>query len=553
MTDISPLKMTGRCIMGDEELKAHMESALQRGLPELSKFEPETKTPVLIVGSGPSVKCELGTIRRMKASGAVLVAVKDAHDWLISQNIVPDYALALDPQEHRWNCFTQKHPDVQYLIASQCHAAMFEHLKGHQVTLWHLLFKQGQDFPNGRLLIPGGSTSGLRALTVMYTLGYRDFHLFGFDSCMAGDVLRVDGSGIKSGDRIIEIRIEQKPDAEVFYCNPSMALQAQAFQDTYAMLPGAIFTAHGSGLIPAIIRQREKDKKTLDAESKVEDNGRVSFIHKLGRESASYRYRAEIPSIMLEAAINDLDASTLVFCKPEAQELMQMAIAKKRGQWVVVDFCDDHFEWGFYQEALWMADAITCPTEVMRDKIREMGRDATIIPDPWEYALYEPHVRGTNLLWYGHHVNRMGLKRILPDLEGYPLRVVSNFEGARPWSYEVMLEEFAIADIVVIPATETYKSANRTVEAIRQGCFVVAEPHPAIMDIPGIWIGNIKEGIEWTGVHCTEANQRLSEAQSYVTAKYSPTTVASLWKHAIQRPTTSEVETPDGMVGLAAI
>jgi hypothetical protein len=47
---------------------------------------------------------------------------------------------------------------------------------------------------------------------------------------------------------------------------------------------------------------------------------------------------------------------------------------------------------------------------------------------------------------------------------------------------------------VVIPATAPYKSANRAIEAIRQGCFVVAEPHPALEGFP-IYIGNIKHAI----------------------------------------------------------
>jgi hypothetical protein len=131
--------------------------------------------------------------------------------------------------------------------------------------------------------------------------------------------------------------------------------------------------------------------------------------------------------------------------------------------------------------------------------------------------------------------------------------VVGNFGGAIPWSISTMYDQFAGADIVILPGTEPYKSANRAVEAIRQGCFVVAEPHPAWNDIPGIWIGNIKEGVEWTGAHCTEANQRTLEAQSYVMEKFSPQTVASLWKTIIQQPTTSVAAINVGPAGLILI
>jgi hypothetical protein len=47
---------------------------------------------------------------------------------------------------------------------------------------------------------------------------------------------------------------------------------------------------------------------------------------------------------------------------------MDMARAKARGAWVVVDFCDDHFDWLHYQEALRLADAVTCSTNEMAKK-----------------------------------------------------------------------------------------------------------------------------------------------------------------------------------------
>jgi hypothetical protein len=64
---------------------------------------------------------------------------------------------------------------------------------------------------------------------------------------------------------------------------------------------------------------------------------------------------------------------------------MDMARAKARGAWVIVDFCDDHFDWVHYKEALRIADAVTCPTETMAKIIKEHGRDATVIGDPYEY------------------------------------------------------------------------------------------------------------------------------------------------------------------------
>jgi uncharacterized Rossmann fold enzyme len=539
-----PLKITGKCVAEDETLFANMDAAIARGYPQIKEAQPAKTGAILLVASAPSVKGQLELIKKMKAVGSPIVAIKGAHDWLIDNGVIPDYALAIDPQEHRI-AFYKPQPSVHYMIASQCHPAMFDNLDGYQVTLWHPYVKKGQDRPKNCMLIGGGTTSGLRAISLFYVLGYRQFELFGFDSCNDGDLLRINGEGLKEGDKLIEVKID--PQGETFYCNTAMALQAEHFQTYYDYLPDATFNAHGRGLIQAIIKKREQNMMELGGiiDVKANLNDRTSFIHWGNKNAASWRYRAKIPSGDW-ATLNDLTADTLIFAKPQASELMDMARAKARGAWVVVDFCDDHFDWLHYQEALRLADAVTCSTTEMAKRIKELGRDATVIADPYEFPEMPPHYAGTNLLWFGHHVNRDSLQRILPDLKGYPLRVVSNFEGAIPWSKETMLEEFARADIVVIPTTASYKSANRAIEAIRQGCFVVAEPHPALKDFP-IYIGNIKEGIEWTKQQ--NMNELISKAQRFVREEFSPQILIDKWKSATRRPTTLDADQRNGTVG----
>jgi len=539
-----PLKITGKCVEEDETLFANMDAAIARGYPQVTEAHPVKTGAILLVASAPSVKGQLELIKKMKAAGSPIVAIKGAHDWLIENGVTPDYALAIDPQEHRI-AFYRPQPSVHYMIASQCHPAMFDNLDGYQVTLWHPYVKKGQDRPKKSMLIGGGTTSGLRAISLFYVLGYRQFELFGFDSCNDGELLRVNGDGLKDGDKLIEVKID--PDGETFDCNMSMALQAEHFQTYYDYLPDATFNGHGRGLIQAIIKKREQNMMELGSiiDDKDELNERTSFIHWGDHNAASWRYRAKIPAGDW-ASQNDLTADTLIFAKPQANELMDMARAKARGAWVVVDFCDDHFDWLHYQEALRLADAVTCSTTEMAKRIKELGRDAIVISDPYEYPEMPPHCNGVNLLWYGHHVNRESLQRILPDLEGYPLRVVSNFDGAIPWSKETMLEEFAQADIVVIPATAPYKSANRAIEAIRQGCYVVAEPHPALEGFP-IYIGNIKEGIEWTKQQ--NMNKLISKAQKFVMEEFSPQILIDKWKIATRRPTTLDAEKRNGTVG----
>jgi uncharacterized Rossmann fold enzyme len=539
-----PLKIIGKCVAQDETLFAHMEAAIARGLPQVKQAEPIKTGSVILVASAPSVRGQVELIKKMQAAGSPIVAIKGAHDWLIAQGVIPDYALAIDPQEHRI-AFYKPHKAVHYMIASQCHPAMFDNLAGYQVTIWHPYIKKGQNRPKNSMLIGGGTTSGLRAISLFYVLGYRQFELFGFDSCNTGEMLRVNGERLKDGDELVDVQID--PEGETFHCNTAMALQAEHFQTYYDYLPDATFNGYGYGLIQAIIKKRQQNMMELGGiiDQKRELNNRTSFIHWGDKNAASWRYRAKIPAGDW-ATLNDLTADTLIFAKPQANELMDMARAKARGAWVVVDFCDDHFDWPHYQEALRLADAVTCPTTEMAKRIKELGKDATVIPDPYEYPEMPPHCNGVNLLWYGHHVNRESLQRILPEIEGYPFRVVSNFDGAIPWSHETMLREFAQADIVVIPATAPYKSANRAIEAIRQGCFVVAEPHPALENFP-IYIGNIKEGIKWTTKQ--NMNDLTSKAQKFVREEFTPRILIDKWKTATKRPITLAVDQRNGTVG----
>lgn len=156
-----------------------------------------------------------------------------------------------------------------------------------------------------------------------------------------------------------------------------------------------------------------------------------------------------------------------------------------------------------------------------------------VVPDPYEFPLKEPHCNGVKLLWFGHGANYPSLERILPELSDYPLRVVSNRPDTIQWSMDIMPSEFARADIVIIPATAEYKSPNRALEAVRQGCFVVAEPHPSLDEIPGIWIGNIKEGIEWARQNPQLARERTYQAQVY-SEHFAPERVGNAWRSLLK-------------------
>lgn len=277
----------------------------------------------------------------------------------------------------------------------------------------------------------------------------------------------------------------------------------------------------------------------------------VSFFHDRDERQASYRYRGAIPSATLGVPMNDESAAVWILSKITKSSPVWLEKAKALGKRVIADVCDPHFAKPEYQTVIERADALTCPTPLLAQFLYEdFGRVATVIDDPYEFECVLPHVRGNNLLWFGHASNYEGMAMFREALQEYPLRLVSNIEGFIPWSKETMRDEFIKADIVLLPDSVPTKSANRAVEAIRQGCFVVACPHPSLEGIPGIWVGDLLKGVEWASTHQQEANDRLIQSQAYVRERFSPERVANAWRTLAEACVSSwAVDTSPGLDG----
>ena len=265
----------------------------------------------------------------------------------------------------------------------------------------------------------------------------------------------------------------------------------------------------------------------------------LSFIHGADPNMASYRYRAMIPAALLGASLNDLTADVLIFAKPTAPDLPDLLKAKADGKIVIVDCCDVHWQSLDIRTMIEEAHAVVANTPFMAQLLKEdLGIEASIIRDTYEYDERPPHCGGTKLLWFGHPVNAQSLCRVMGLAFTYDFTAVTradsvqNFDAGRvfEWSREVLERELQRADIVLMPETAPHKSNNRTLEAVRQGCFVIAEPHPSLIGFPGIWIGNILKGILWAQEYPDQANALTAQAQAHVRTEYSPEHMVTAWK-----------------------
>jgi len=165
----------------------------------------------------------------------------------------------VDPQPHIIQCFQKKRDDVYYFIASQCNPIVFDYFKDSKSVLWHLLTgKPGeQEAINNEVALGGGSTSGMRAMTLAWAMGFRKFHLFGYDSSLPSKeskVLKIDGTEIKEPEPF-ELWI----DGRHFWSNPAMSAQATEFEKVMNSFKGMIqVRVWGDGAIPHLAACRLK-------------------------------------------------------------------------------------------------------------------------------------------------------------------------------------------------------------------------------------------------------------------------------------------------------
>jgi uncharacterized Rossmann fold enzyme len=254
------LKIQAKCVLDADGRLDQIKASLERGLEEFGPTKAHDKE-VVVVGSGPSVKKQWKKIARLMEKGAMVLAIKGAHDFLIDKGVIPHAALAVDPLDHIWKCFRKKLPQGSvrrpvYLIASQCHESTFNFLEDQRIVLWHLLATSSHEFLSGKIQIGGGSTSGSRGVVLAYMMGFRKFHLFGFDSCLEGSgqskLRKITGERFGADvdkEKVMELVCEGK----TFFADPAMAAQANEIQDVFGMLTDAKFKAYGKGLIQTIV------------------------------------------------------------------------------------------------------------------------------------------------------------------------------------------------------------------------------------------------------------------------------------------------------------
>ena len=283
----------------------------------------------------------------------------------------------------------------------------------------------------------------------------------------------------------------------------------------------------------------------------------------------SLDHNASLP----EAALDSADV--VVFGKMlEHYETLYVEL-KNRGKVIVVDICDDVFSLPHLQDVyttlLRYADYLICASDALGECAKKNSHlPIYIIPDCIESLSVPVKPLGQNinelqLLWFGHPTHlKQSVTPMILDLENIdhpqirlhfctldndfvaewvqevlpqlPPNVLMTFH---PWEVATVQTLFARCDIVVVPtlATPQYqvKTANRVVESIKSGCYVVAQPIPSYQEFADFIELNasISAGVNRVLAEPSSYSQRLAAGQGYLREHYDTEKLAEQWWRAL--------------------
>jgi hypothetical protein len=228
-----------------------------RALPWLEPRDAHDRVAV-IVGGGPSLKRSIEMLRGHGAAEHTIFALNNTAHFLRDNGVTPNIQFIIDPRPENV-AFVKGGPAASFILASQCHPSLFDELDGEPVTVLQLAIEGIYDhIPKTATVVSGTTTAGLYALNAVYTLGYREMHLYGYDSSDAedGEAHAYPQHETDPEKKRLEVWVAGKRFRSSF----AMYKQAEKFQGIAQMLAeaGATIHVHGDGLLPTIAHEMTK-------------------------------------------------------------------------------------------------------------------------------------------------------------------------------------------------------------------------------------------------------------------------------------------------------
>lgn len=261
LTVLEGVSLQGRVNVEDEVLLANVRSAIRRPFPQV-KPQGVNGDRVVLVGGGPSLADTESELVDLVRAGAKLVTVNGSYQWCLDRNLVPKTQIVMDARPSNARFLYPYIESCNYLLASQCAPEVWDAADGRK-SVWMFHAAAGMDGPLRELLdahylgqwfgVGGGTTVATRAVSVLRTLGYLRFDLFGVDSCFLRGEHHAYAQAENEHDRAFafEVYPTGQPDrARTFQCAPWHVKQFECFLQMIRVNGDQfLLNVHGDGLL----------------------------------------------------------------------------------------------------------------------------------------------------------------------------------------------------------------------------------------------------------------------------------------------------------------
>lgn len=349
--ELRPLTFLPGCNTPGDITSAQVRINVERHIQWLD-LEPLKERPLVIVAGGPSLESSWLGIPLL---GGDILALNNAYGFLLERGITPDYFMLMDARPENIDFLKTKSETTRHFLAAQVHPSIFDALSTSWVNLFltthpdsltateHIL-----DKPKHRLCSPVG-TVGIKALSLAYALGYRELHLFGYDSSYSGEQHHGFTQALNDEAKTIDVYLSGKE----YRTTPALAHQATEFCDLAAGMTrmGFDIQLHCSGLLPDLVAHGNRE-----AERPLEEREREKYE----RIWAEPSYRKYAPGEHhIESAVSGLGMkpgdSLIDFgcgCGRGAQRLKDLGF-QVTGIDHAANCLDPHCTFDFMEACLW--------------------------------------------------------------------------------------------------------------------------------------------------------------------------------------------------------
>lgn len=246
----------GKLNNSQENIENNIKSNIRRGLPQLRRYEDNPQKLILVAG-GPSLNDTVDDLKMLASQGHPVVALNGASDWLDANNIPYHSHVLLDSRPFNARFVGNPKDHVKYFVCSQCDPSVFDALDGYNVHIWHggtakfVKSEMDQVYGEGKYIhVKTGRTVVLAALYVFRTLGYSEYEVFGFDSCLMDDEHHAYSQPENNLATLVQFSVNDR----MFVAHPWMIGQAQDFLKMTKVLGHKFdISVHGDGLIAHLI------------------------------------------------------------------------------------------------------------------------------------------------------------------------------------------------------------------------------------------------------------------------------------------------------------